>query len=596
MPIPESFIAELTSRCDIESTISSYVPLKRAGRLLKGLCPFHGEKTPSFTVYPETASFYCFGCGAGGDVITFIKRIENLDYLDAVKFLADRAGMTVPESAHVNDAESKLRVRVLEANRAAARFFHDQLYSPAGAEALAYYRKRGYTDKTIRHFGLGYAPNDYFALANELRKQGFRDDELIAAFLCKRGQKGGLYDVFRNRVMVPIIDIRGNVIAFGGRVLDDSKPKYVNTSDTPAFKKSRNLFALNFAKATGAKELILCEGYMDVIAMHQAGFENAVAALGTSFTEEHANLLARYTENVTMIFDSDEAGKKATRRAIDILRPTGVGIRVVNIPDGKDPDEFIKKNGADRFRSLLQKSAGDVEYRLIEIASRHDLTTDIGKTEYLNEAARLLASLDDPIESDVYAGRLAREMEVQKSVMTERVKSIRAGRERSRRKNQTSQVLRKNAQITEAVNKEAKEHPRAAAAEERLIGTLLRHPDLFKAAQQELPPETLATSFNKRLYKTLLDRNQAGLLTELPFLAEEYSPEEMAYITKMQQDAAIQTGSREEFEALCDVLREEERARAVQNVEEASDDAIRDYINSLKNKHRAENTGGKTNG
>lgn len=596
MPIPESFIAELTSRCDIESTVSSYVPLKRAGRLLKGLCPFHGEKTPSFTVYPETASFYCFGCGAGGDVITFIKRIENLDYLDAVKFLADRAGMTVPETAHVNDAESKLRVRVLEANRAAARFFHEQLYSPAGAEALAYYRKRGYTDKTIRHFGLGYAPNDYFALANELRKQGFRDDELIAAFLCKRGQKGGLYDVFRNRVMVPIIDIRGNVIAFGGRVLDDSKPKYVNTSDTPAFKKSRNLFALNFAKATGSKELILCEGYMDVIAMHQAGFENAVAALGTSFTEEHANLLARYTENVTMIFDSDEAGKKATRRAIDILRPTGVGIRVVNIPDGKDPDEFIKKNGAERFRNLLQKSAGDVEYRLIEIASRHDLATDIGKTEYLNEAARLLASLDDPIESDVYAGRLAREMDVQKSVMTERIKGIRAGKERNRRKNQTSEALRNAARTTTVANPEARTHPRAAAAEEKLIGTLLRHPDLFKEAEKSLPPETLATAFNKRLYKTLLDRHKAGLLVELPFLAEEYTPEEMAYITKMQQDAAIQTGSKEEFAALCDVLREEERARAVQNIEEASDDDILGYIGSLKNKHRAENAGGKTNG
>ncbi len=582
MPIPESFITELTSRCDIESTISSYVPLKRAGRTLKGLCPFHGEKTPSFTVYPETASFYCYGCGVGGDVITFIKRIENLDYLDAVKFLAERAGMTVPENTRVNDAESKLRVRVLEANRAAARFYFEQLKTPEGAVALEYYRKRGYTDKTIRHFGLGYAPGDFFSLANALRKQGFRDDELIAAFLCKRGKNGGLYDVFRNRVMVPIIDIRGNVIAFGGRVLDDSKPKYVNTSDTPAFKKSRNLFALNFAKATGQKELILCEGYMDVIAMHQAGFENAVAALGTSFTEEHASLLARYTENVTMIFDSDEAGKKATRRAIDILRPTGVGIRVVNIPDGKDPDEFIKKNGADRFRLLLQKSAGDVEYRLIEIASRHDLNTDIGKTEYLNEAARLLATLDDPIESDVYAGRLAREMDVQKSVIVERVKGIRAGKERYARKTQTSQAIRAAAQQTGAVNPEAKDHPRAAAAEERLIGLLLRHPDLLKSAKEELPPDVLATSFNRHLYETILSRYDAGLMIELAFFAEEYSPEQMAYVVKMQQEAAVQTGSKEELNAVCKVLREEQRSRAVKNVGEASDDDILAYIKGLK--------------
>ena len=583
MPLPESFLAELTSRNDIESVTSAYVNLKRRGRTLVGLCPFHGEKTPSFTVYPETASFYCFGCGAGGDVITFIKRIENLDYMDAVRFLADRAGLKMPENTHVDDAVSKLRVRVLELNREAARFFHEQLYAPVGEEALAYFHRRGYTDKTIRHFGLGFAPNDFHALRDAMRAKGFHDEELLAAFLCNK-KNNSVYDVFRNRVIIPIIDIRGNVIAFGGRVLDDSKPKYVNTSDTVVFQKSRNLFALNFAKAKAADELLLCEGYMDVIAMHQAGFTNAVAALGTSFTEEHATLIARYTSNVTLLFDADGAGQKAAKRAIDILRKTGVHIRVVNIPDGKDPDEFIRKNGAEHFKLLLERASNDIEYRLIDIGKQYALSTAAGQAEYLGAAAEMLATLQSPIEQDVYAGKLAESMKVSKQAILAQIKQISDRKARRERRSHThlTRVMRESARATAQVNPEAGQNPRATGAEEHLIGLLLLHPDYLKRMEEKLPPEAMATSFNRDLYRQMLDRHRSGLLLDLPFLAADYDEDAMAYISRMMQAAQPLAGTPEEAQRYADILLEEYRLRGVATPENLSDQELLDIMAAMR--------------
>ena len=315
MALPDSFIQELKARSDIADVISGYVNLKRTGRNMVGLCPFHGEKTPSFHVNVENAYFHCFGCGAGGDVITFIRRIENLDYIDAVKLLAQRAGLSMPADG-VDDKTARVRARIFEANREAARFYHHMLYRPQGAPALAYLRGRGLKETTIKHFGLGYAPPGRFALTNFMRQKGFRDDELVAANLAFQGRGGGGVDRFVDRVMFPIIDLRGNVIAFGGRLMGDGKPKYLNTSDTLVFRKSSNLFALNFAKNGGEKRMILVEGYMDVIALHQAGFTNAVATLGTSLTVDHARLLARYTDEVVVCYDADAAGQKAADRAI----------------------------------------------------------------------------------------------------------------------------------------------------------------------------------------------------------------------------------------------------------------------------------------
>ena len=579
--LPDSFIQELISRNDIESVVSSYVRMKRRGRNLVGLCPFHGEKTPSFTLYPDTESFYCFGCGAGGDVITFIKRMENLDYIDAVRFLADRAGMKMPEDTK-DDAVSRLRLRILEANREAARFFHSCLYSPAGKEGLDYYYRRGYTDHTIRHFGLGYAPDDFHTLRDYLRKKGYRDEELTAAFLCKKGGSGHLYDIFRHRVIIPIIDIRGSVIAFGGRVLDDSKPKYLNSGDTLAFKKTNNLFALNFAKAKAGDGLVLCEGYMDVIALHQAGFTNAVAALGTSFTAEHARLIARYASTVTLVFDADAAGQKGTKRAIGLLRDTGVDIRVITIPDGKDPDEFIRLHGPERFKLLMDRAANDVEYRLIELGRQYSLDTADGRVLYLKEASGLLAGLSSPIERDVYAGKLAQELSVSKDALLSQIEGRRKQQIKKQQERQLSQIVRQSDDAQRRINPEAQKHPRAVGAEEALLGMLILHPDYIAAVAQELPAEEMVTSFNRRLYQRLLERNQNGLLIELAFLAAEFSEEEMGSITRMVREARERVSSREEALRYAAIIRREHQLLALERPEELSEENIRQLLEAMR--------------
>lgn len=581
MALPDSFIQELTSKNDIESTVSGYVALRRRGRNLVGLCPFHGEKTPSFTVYPETASFYCFGCGAGGDVITFVKRIENLDYMDAVRFLADRAGMRMPENSRENDAVSRLRGRVLEANREAARLFHRALYSPEGKEALDYFRGRGYTDATIRHFGLGYAPAGWDFLLRSLREKGFRQDELRAAYLIREGRSGGSYDVFRNRVIIPIIDIRGNVIGFGGRVLDDSKPKYINTETTPVYTKGQNLFALNFAKNAG-RELNLCEGYMDVIAMHQAGFTNTVAALGTAFPEPQIQLIARYADRINLIFDADGAGQKATRRAIDNLRKTGLDVRVVTIPDGKDPDEFIRRNGADAFRLLLNRSANAVEYRLLEIGKNLNMQDPNDKVAYLKEAAQLLAQLDSEVERDVYAGRLAELLTISKEAILREIQSYRRKRQKTQQNRQLSELVRQEKKDLRRVNPEADTFPRAASAEESLLGTLILHPDYIRRVRAALPPEQFVTAFGRELYTRLVERDKQGLLVELAFLAPYYDDEGMGYISRMVRDARERATTPEEAESFATIIREENALRALSDPGGVADDDIQQVLEALR--------------
>lgn len=581
MPFPDAFLQELISKNDIEAVVSSYVRMRRRGRNLVGLCPFHGEKTPSFTLYPETASFYCFGCGAGGDVITFIKRIENLDYIDAVRFLADRAGMQMPENG-VNDATSKLRLRVLEANRDAARIFHSILYSPEGKAGLDYYHSRGYTDATIRHFGLGFAPDSYYVLLNAMRKKGYSDEVLTSAFLCKKGSSGNLFDIFRNRVIIPIIDIRGNVVAFGGRVLDDSKPKYLNTTDTLVFSKSQNLFALNFAKSNTNRQLILCEGYMDVIAMHQAGFTNAVAALGTSFPEEQARLIARYADEVVLIFDADAAGQKATQRAITALRSSGITVRVVSIPDGKDPDEFIKLHGAERFKLLLGRAANDVEYRMIQQAQRFDLTSADGQVAYLREVSAILAGLGSPVEREVYAGKLAAELHVSKESILSQAKYMAEKRRKQQKNRQLSQIVRDSENTIKKVNPEAVAHPRGVSAEEALLGLLILHPDFIGPVSSELPDIYIQTPFNRKLYHCLTERQRNGLLVELSFLSADYNADEMAYISRMVKDAGERVHTLEEAQKYIQILRKEYSLKDLSDPVSIEPDRIRDMLAAMR--------------
>ena len=427
--IPREIIEEIRYRNDIEDVISSYVTLKRAGSNLVGCCPFHNEKTPSFTVFTSNKNFYCFGCGAGGDVITFIMKAENLDYPSALEFLAQRAGIEIPKNGGFEE-KGIPRKRIYEMNLAAAKFFRQCLFDPnIGREALSYLAEnRRLSGAVIKHFGLGYSPADFGILTAHMKKLGFTDEELTVGFLCGKSQKNGrLYDYFRNRVMFPIIDVSGNIVAFGGRVMDDSKPKYLNTSDTPGFKKSRNLFALNYAKKNCAEQMILCEGYMDVIALHAAGFENAVATLGTAITQEHARIISKYTKSVLISYDMDSAGRAAADKAMRLLADVGVDVKVLKMTGAKDPDEYIKLYGADRFRQVISRSQSGFEYKMDTVLSKYDLSQAEDKIKASAELCNIIASVYSSVEREVYISAAAEKIGLSPDVMKNDVERIRVG-------------------------------------------------------------------------------------------------------------------------------------------------------------------------
>ncbi len=535
MRIPEDIIQEIKYRNDIESVIAPYVNLKRRGKNLVGLCPFHSEKTPSFTVYPENGSFYCFGCGAGGDVFTFTGLMENLDYVESVKLLAERSGVALPQDG-VDDSMQRLRNRIYDINRDTARFFHQYLMSENGRPALDYLRGRGLSLATIRHFGLGAAPDSWDALLVHLKQKGYTESELIAANVVGKSQRGSLYDRFRKRVMFPIINIRGNIIAFSGRAMpgeDKQGGKYVNTADTPVYKKSANLFGMNFAKNYCAEQIILVEGNMDVISLHQAGFQNAVAPLGTAFTTEQANLLARYTKEIVLMMDADAAGQKAIRRAAELLANTGLSTRVVVIPDGKDPDEYIKKNGPERFAALLQGAVSDMEYKLLTAANGLSLETEEGKLKYLNAAAEIVAGADDVVARDLYISRLSDQYGVSRTALTAKVEELRKRSIKTRRRKEIADVLRPKS-AREDVNPERRRSPKAAAAEETLLAVLLKNPDFYLDAKEQLPPEKMVTALNRRIYEILLTALDEGKQLDISLFAEQLLPAEIGYLVSLQ--------------------------------------------------------------
>lgn len=584
MPFPDGFLQELKLRSDITEIASSYVNLKRHGRNMVGLCPFHGEKTPSFNIYTESGSFYCFGCGAGGDVITFIMKIENLDYVDAVKFLAQRAGMEMPENTY-DDSLSKLRMRIYEANREAARFFHATLLSQRGQSGLNYLRGRALSDRTIRHFGLGFADDDWNSLCNHLKNKGFSEYEIYSANLAfKRKNGNGIYDRFVNRVMFPIIDLRGNVIAFGGRIMTDEKPKYLNTSDTPVFKKSENLFSLNNAKSSGTRTLILCEGYMDVIALNQAGFTNAVATLGTALTNEQAVLMKRYADEVIICYDADGAGQKATARAIDILRNAGLPIKILTVPSGKDPDEFIRskgENGPAAFKLLIEKCGNDIEYRLMKLKENYNLNTTDGKVAFLNEAVKIVATIESPIERDVFASKLCAELEIDKNAFLEQISKVKRRDRRENIKKETRQIQAELNGQSDKINREHYKKPRSSSAEEALLVYLINNPDYANSISERVTPDKFSNSLIKRYYEYVLSKIKSGY-EPLTSVSSDFNSDEVSYLYKLISTTIPAASTREAVEEYINVINEESNKLTSDKLADMSADDINDYIMKMK--------------
>lgn len=573
MALSDSFLQELKMKTDIEDVISTYVTLKRRGATLVGLCPFHNEKTPSFTVYPATQSFYCFGCGAGGDAITFLKKIENLDYLDAVKTLAQRAGLQMPQEGF-DDSLSKRRRRILEMNREAARFYHSVLLSPEGKVGYDYYIGRALSAATINHFGLGFAPNQWDALLKHMRAKGYQPAELVDAGLARKGQKG-YYDNFRNRVMTPIIDVRGNVIAFGGRVLDDSKPKYINTGDTLVYKKTNELFALNFAKDSKEDALILCEGYMDVIAMHQAGFTNAVAGCGTALTTEQVRLISRYAKEVILTYDADEAGQKALQKAMTLFDQTDVKVRIPTLVGGKDPDEIIRTYGRDKFKGMLEGASNETEFRLLALRRQYNLATTQGKIDFIGGALQILATLP-PVEQDLYVSRLSEELGVERQNMKVQLQDLVARQGNRREKREFKRIVQENMRKTARETMATDASLRKLRAEDRLISLLLRYPDCSRLCK-DFDPQWLTPGFTQRVFTLILQRLENGDGTELMDLRDRLTDDEMGRLSGIIAHGGESADAKQEFSDCLQTIRAEQQKKQ-ESAAELDDQAFRDLF------------------
>lgn len=573
MALSDSFLQELKMKTDIEDVISTYVTLKRRGATLVGLCPFHNEKTPSFTVYPATQSFYCFGCGAGGDAITFLKKIENLDYLDAVKTLAQRAGLQMPQEGFDNSL-SKRRRRILEMNREAARFYHSVLLSPEGKVGYDYYIGRALSAATINHFGLGFAPNQWDALLKHMRAKGYQPAELVDAGLARKGQKG-YYDNFRNRVMTPIIDVRGNVIAFGGRVLDDSKPKYINTGDTLVYKKTNELFALNFAKDSKEDALILCEGYMDVIAMHQAGFTNAVAGCGTALTTEQVRLISRYAKEVILTYDADEAGQKALQKAMTLFDQTDVKVRIPALVGGKDPDEIIRTYGRDKFKGMLEGASNETEFRLLALRRQYNLATTQGKIDFIGGALQILATLP-PVEQDLYVSRLSEELGVERQNMKVQLQDLVRRQGNRREKREFKRIVQENMRKTARETMATDASLRKLRAEDRLISLLLRYPDCSRLCK-DFDPQWLTPGFAQRVFTLILQRLENGDGTELMDLRDRLTDDEMGRLSGIIARGGESADAKQEFSDCLQTIRTEQQKKQ-ESAAKLDDQAFRDLF------------------
>ncbi|WP_031475838.1 DNA primase [Agathobaculum desmolans] len=555
MAFDRVFLDELSARNDIVEVVSQYVPLKKSGANYFGLCPFHNEKSASFSVSPDKQIFHCFGCGAGGGVITFVMKAEGLEFPDAVRFLAARAGMQVPEQGEADRQAARRRDRLYALCRDAGRFYYDTLWKPENRAAQEYFLRRGLHRRTMNRFGLGYAPDSFHALLDAMTGKGYMREELLDAGLVSRSEKGHIYDRFRGRVMFPIIDVRGNVIAFGGRVLDDSKPKYLNSPETPIFHKSRNLFAMNLAKTTKNGYFILAEGYMDVIALHQAGFDSAVASLGTSLTEEQARMIARHTDRIVISYDADGAGQAAAQRAIDILKKCDLQVKVLKIPGAKDPDEFIKERGADAFRSLIERSEDHNAYRIEQIAAKYDLEDDEARVLFLRDAARMLAGIESSIEREVYAGRAAKMAGVTAEAMNVEVRRE-LGVRRKRQKAAERREIRSPVGLAQPKDRTlAYTDMKSAKAEENVLRLLFSDQKLIAGIEQMLPPAWFSAPVLRKIYERVLALDREGQIVDVLSFEGWLEPNEMSLLSGILEQGLPPGEHRQELAEYINMIR-----------------------------------------
>lgn len=581
--IDPKIIEEIKFRNDIESVVSSYVTLKRAGSNYSGSCPFHSEKTPSFVVFPSTQSFYCFGCGAGGDAISFVMRAENIDYISAIKTLAQRGGITLPDDIDgSSQAKGVSRQRVLDMNKEAAIFFNKCLNDEKlGLQAREYLlNKRKLAPSVLKHFGIGFAPDSFGMLHDHLKKLGYSDEEMYVGFLCGRSKKGTPYDYFRNRIMFPIIDTSGNVVAFGGRVMDNSEPKYLNTSDTPAFKKSRNLFALNFAKSKCQDMLILCEGYMDVISLHAAGFENAVATLGTAITSEQARIFSKYTKKVVISYDSDEAGQRAADKAFNLLQEVGIDVKILKMVGAKDPDEYIKAFGSAKFGELLNSSMTRFDHKLEKIMAKYNVLDDQDKIKAASELCKAIATFPSEIEREVYCEKASKVLGVSKALVIRDVSAILRSVKRESKQKQKNDIYRASSGIADRINPDSSSNLKATKAEEAILGLMQLREEHFKACASVLKPDDFVTSFSRKVFEKMQIIHDMDLKFDIAYLLEDFSQEEISRISRMLTDRQmLNSNGADVLEGCIEALKAEKKNKS-------DDDDSMDSLQSLLKKKK----------
>ena len=511
MTYSDDFLEQLREACPMETIAGNYVNLIRRGRHYVCNCPFHSEKSPSCTIFPDTQSFYCFGCGAGGDVITWVRRMENLEFTDAVKQLAEKSGLQVPNDREA-DRRAQLRTRIFAINRETANFYFRNLVAGNDKRGLQYFVSRQLKPETIKKYGLGYAPDSWNTLTDHLLKKGFTEEELLAANVAHRSGKGNLYDAFRGRVMFPIVDTRGAVIGFGGRVLDDSQPKYLNTAKTPVFDKGRNLFSLNFAKDSSSTHMILAEGYMDVIAINQAGFSNVVATLGTAITPEQARKLTQYAKEMIIAYDSDGPGQQATQKAINRFSEVGMPSRILHMTGAKDPDEFIKKYGSERFRLLLEQAGDAINFRLDRCENGLDTSTESGKVQLLKRVVSVLAEIQNPLEREVYLSRTANKWEISAEVLHQQVDRTIRSKRRLEATKEWKDIIEHTVR-PEPQQPQSGNHLRERKAEERILFYILSKPEESAWIVDEIKPE----QFSSALFQQVLNAFQESVRQQTSF-------------------------------------------------------------------------------